>query len=91
MAGVAPLIRANAAEILAIECQDVKSVEHVMFPRVQSIERCRIAPNDIDQIQVGHKAVLRLLAFNQRTTPELNGQVSRVSADVTQDQKSGTN
>jgi hypothetical protein len=41
VAGVAPLIRANAAEILAIECQDVKSVEHyivVMFPRVQSIE-----------------------------------------------------
>jgi hypothetical protein len=33
--------------------------------------------------------VLRLPAFNQRTTPELNGQVSRVSADVTQDQKSG--
>jgi membrane fusion protein, type I secretion system len=33
--------------------------------------------------------VLRLPAFNQRTTPELNGQVSPVSADVTQDQKSG--
>ena len=33
----------------------------------------------------------RLLAFNQRTTPELNGQVSRVSADVTQDQKSSAN
>ena len=28
-------------------------------------------------------------AFNQRTTPELNGEVSRIAADLTQDQKSG--
>jgi len=33
--------------------------------------------------------VLRFTAFNQRTTPELKGEVSRVSADVTQDQKTG--
>jgi HlyD family secretion protein len=32
---------------------------------------------------------LRLSAFNQRTTPELNGQVSRVSPDVTTDQRTG--
>ena len=33
--------------------------------------------------------MLRFSAFNQRTTPELNGEVSRVSADITQDQKTG--
>ena len=34
-------------------------------------------------------AVLRFSAFNQRTTPELNGEVNRVSADVSEDQKTG--
>ena len=38
---------------------------------------------------MGQKAVLRFSAFNQRTTPELNGEVSRVSADVSQDPKTG--
>ena len=49
----------------------------------------RITPHDIDQIQVGQNAVLRFSTFNQRTTPELNGKVGRVSPDITQDQKSG--
>src|SRR6476619_5337518 len=44
---------------------------------------------DIDPIRIGQSAVLRFSAFNQRTTPELNGEVIRVSADVTEDQKSG--
>ena len=46
-------------------------------------------PQDIDKLQIGQKTVLRFSAFNQRTTPELNGKVSRVSADVTTDQRSG--
>jgi len=49
----------------------------------------RIAPQDIDQVWLGQPAVLRFPAFNQRTTPELTGQVSRISADVTQDAKTG--
>lgn len=49
----------------------------------------QIAPKDIDQIQLGHKAVLRMSAFNLRTTPELNGYVSRIAADLTADEKTG--
>src|SRR3954447_10660150 len=49
----------------------------------------KIQPQDIDQVRVGQRAVLRFSAFNQRTTPELNGEVTRVSADTTQDQKTG--
>ena len=33
------------------------------------------------------RAILRFPGFNQRTTPELNGRVSRVAADVIQDQR----
>jgi HlyD family secretion protein len=47
----------------------------------------RVAPQDIDQVKIGQPAVLRLSAFNQRTTPEIMGTVSRVAADLTQDQK----
>jgi HlyD family secretion protein len=49
----------------------------------------KVNPQDIDKLQVGEKTLLRLSAFNQRTTPELNGVVSRVSPDVTTDQRSG--
>jgi HlyD family secretion protein len=55
------------------------------------IVEAKVQPQDIDQLRVGQPAVLRFSAFNSRTTPELNGHVSVVSADVTQDQKTGTN
>jgi HlyD family secretion protein len=49
----------------------------------------RMAPHEIDRVSVGQPVLLRFTAFNQRTTPQLNGEVSRVSADVAVDQKSG--
>jgi membrane fusion protein, type I secretion system len=49
----------------------------------------KVNPQDIDKLQIGQKTVLRFSAFNQRTTPELDGKVTRVSADVTTDQRTG--
>src|SRR5262249_6808166 len=49
----------------------------------------KVNPQDIDQVQVGQNALLRLSAFNQRTTPEITGKVTRVSADTTTDQRTG--
>jgi HlyD family secretion protein len=49
----------------------------------------KVNPQDIDQVHVGQQAGLRFTTFSQRTTPEINGTVSRVSADVTADQRSG--
>lgn len=51
----------------------------------------KVQPQDIDQLHPGQATMLRFPAFSQRTTPELNGDVSRISADVTQDQKTGAN
>lgn len=45
----------------------------------------RIAPNEIDRLRPGQPALLRFSAFNQRTTPQLEGTVSRISADLTTD------
>ena len=50
----------------------------------------KIAPQDIDQVRMDQPAALKFSAFNQRTTPEVDGTVSLVSADVTQDTKTGT-
>jgi HlyD family secretion protein len=49
----------------------------------------KIAPRDIDQVYVGQSATLRFAAFNQKTTPEIDGEIGVVSADITQDQRSG--
>ncbi|MFC5555976.1 HlyD family efflux transporter periplasmic adaptor subunit, partial [Methylobacterium iners] len=49
----------------------------------------RIQPQDIDNVRLDQAAVLRFPAFNQQTTPEIKGVVTRVSADVTQDPKTG--
>ncbi|MCB5174236.1 HlyD family type I secretion periplasmic adaptor subunit [Microvirga lenta] len=49
----------------------------------------KVSPQDIDQLQPGLETVLRLSAFNQRTTPELKGKVSLIAADLVVDQRSG--
>jgi HlyD family secretion protein len=49
----------------------------------------KIAPQDIDQIYSGQRAVLRFSAFNQKTTPEIEGAVARISPDVSIDQQTG--
>jgi membrane fusion protein, type I secretion system len=51
------------------------------------IVEAKFAPQDIDQVKIGQRAVVRFTSFNQRTTPELNGVVTRVSADTTVDQR----
>lgn len=62
----------------------------LIVPRSDALTvEAKIQPQDIDQVRIGYKAVLRFSAFNQRTTPELSGEVSVVSADISQDQKSG--
>jgi HlyD family secretion protein len=49
----------------------------------------RIAPHDIEQVLQSHDALIRFSAFNQRTTPEIKGLIRSVSADLTQDQRTG--
>jgi HlyD family secretion protein len=53
------------------------------------IVEVRVDPQKIDQLQLGRAATLRFPGFNQRTTPELNGRVTRIAADVIQDQRTG--
>ena len=53
------------------------------------IVEAKVEPQNIDQIAIGQAAVIRFSAFNQRTTPELNGAVIKVSADSLTDPSTG--
>jgi multidrug efflux pump subunit AcrA (membrane-fusion protein) len=55
---------------------------------VLSVE-VKVTPSDINELQLGQSATLRFSAFNLRTTPELSGSVSRISADSQSDEKTG--
>ncbi|WP_253284502.1 MULTISPECIES: HlyD family type I secretion periplasmic adaptor subunit [unclassified Ruegeria] len=49
----------------------------------------RVDAIHVDQLHVGQPVALRFPAFNQRETPELDGQVYNVSADTFTDEQSG--
>lgn len=51
------------------------------------IVEIKVPPQDVDQLRQGQRAVVRFSSFNRRTTPELNGEVIEIGADVTQDEK----
>ncbi|WP_454624439.1 HlyD family type I secretion periplasmic adaptor subunit [Bradyrhizobium cenepequi] len=71
------VITAGDAIMMIVPQADALSVE------------AKVNPQDIDKLQIGQKTLLRLSAFNQRTTPEISGVVTRVSADVSTDQRTG--
>lgn len=54
------------------------------------VVEARVAPQDIDQIETGAAAHVRIMAGNQRTAPDLDATVTLVSADLTHDPPSGT-
>jgi HlyD family secretion protein len=62
----------------------------LIVPQADTLQvEAKVAPQEIDQLRIGQGAVLRFVAFSQRTTPELAGAVIRISADVSEDAKTG--
>lgn len=49
----------------------------------------RVPAIHIDQVHIGQIANLRFTTFDQRTTPELNGHVSKLTADTLTDDRTG--
>ncbi|MBO4227996.1 HlyD family type I secretion periplasmic adaptor subunit [Bradyrhizobium neotropicale] len=70
----------------------ISTAEPIMLIVPQSDElkaEVRVAPQHIDQLTVGQPASIRFSAFDQRTTPELDGVLTRISADTINDPKTG--
>ncbi len=53
------------------------------------VVEARVAPKDRDQLTIDAVATIRFAAFNQRTTPEIAGTVTRISPDLIEDQRTG--
>ena len=57
-----------------------------IVPRADElVVEAKVAPSDIDQIATGSTAIVKVMAGNQRTTPEIIGVITRVSADLAHD------
>jgi len=70
----------------------ISPAEPIMYiiPQDQAlIVSARVEAIHIDQVHVGQTATLRFVAFDQRTTPEVFGNVTRLSADVFTDEVTG--
>lgn len=49
----------------------------------------KIAPQDIDLARSSHDATIRLTAFDQRTTPVIEGKILNIAADLTREERTG--
>lgn len=49
----------------------------------------RVDPRDITELHVGQKAAVKFVGLNPRTSPDLDGSVQEISADLNQDPKTG--
>ena len=62
----------------------------LVVPEEEGLQiQARIQPSNIDQVVIGRPARLRLSAFAQKKTPEVDGRIIHVAADVTLDPKTG--
>ena len=69
----------------------VRAAEPVLYLVPQDrplVIAARVAPIHVDEIRIGQEVTLRFAAFDSRTTPELFGQVARISADALVDEAS---
>ncbi|WP_108662372.1 HlyD family type I secretion periplasmic adaptor subunit [Acuticoccus kandeliae] len=53
------------------------------------VVEARVSPVDVDEVNIGQEARIVLSAFDHRTTPQLNGHVTFVSAEAARDETTG--
>ena len=59
-----------------------------IVPRADELVlEAKVAPSDVDQVVLGAKVTVRIMASNQRTSPDVAGIVTRISADLTREQQ----
>jgi HlyD family secretion protein len=88
-APVSGVVYGSTADTLRGVIRAAEPVMYVVPKDTPLIVRTRIDPIHIDQVHVGQEAVLRFSAFDQRTTPEVTGHVTGVSADAYHDERLG--
>lgn len=61
-----------------------------IVPQAEQLQmEARVAPTDVDEVAIGQDARVVLSAFDYKTTPQLNGEVTFVAAEASRDENSG--
>ena len=69
---------------------DASAILMLIVPESDELTiEARVDVQDRDQIHVGQSTVLRMTSFNQKTTPELQGEVQIIGADLVEDVRTG--
>lgn len=89
VAPVSGIIYGNKVFALQSVIQPAEPIMFVIPQDASLVINSRVEAIHIDQVAVGQEAALRFATFDQRTTPEILGHVTRVSADVFQDELTG--
>ncbi|MFO1144449.1 MAG: HlyD family type I secretion periplasmic adaptor subunit [Amaricoccus sp.] len=88
-APVSGTVYGSSADTVRAVIKPAEPVMYIVPDNTPLIVRTQVDPIHIDQVHVGQEAVLRFSSFDSRTTPELKGHVTAVSADAYEDQRLG--
>ncbi|MFC3173500.1 HlyD family type I secretion periplasmic adaptor subunit [Novosphingobium bradum] len=66
-----------------------ETIMEIVPDRDPYVVTARVTPADVDQLTAGQQVMIRFSAFNSRTTPELEGRLTKIGADRTVDQQRG--
>lgn len=78
-----------AAHTVGGVVQPAQTIMQIVPEADQLLIETKVMPSDIDQVFVGQKAVVILSAFDHRTTPQLEGEVTFRAAEATRDEQTG--
>ena len=83
------MVYGSTAETLRGVVRPAEPILYIVPQDVALIVRAQIDAAKIDQVHVGQAATLHFSAFDTRTTPVIEGKVSKVSADIFTDERTG--
>jgi HlyD family secretion protein len=83
------IVYGSTADTLRGVVRAAEPILYIVPQEVDLIARARIDAAKIDQVHPGQAATLHFSAFDSRTTPVVEGKVTKVSADIFTDERTG--
>jgi HlyD family secretion protein len=90
-APMAGTVYGNQIFALQSVVQPAQPMMYIIPKDLPLVVQAQVEVVHIDQVYVGQEATLNFASFSQRTTPQIFGTVTKVSADVLTDQITGLN
>jgi HlyD family secretion protein len=88
-APVGGIVYGSTADTLRGVVRAAEPILYIVPQEVDLIARARVDAAKIDQVHAGQSASLHFSAFDSRTTPVVEGKVTKVSADIYTDEHTG--